>query len=111
MGARCVCRRSSNVIRHSPQLIPAEPRSIPARAYLTVHTVLVEVTFSALSLAEAALRCADAAPAWLTRCAHAADALVLALGTLLFVAYYGLVQPDPAFQREARLLARFLRPE
>ncbi|KAJ1461716.1 hypothetical protein M885DRAFT_506795 [Pelagophyceae sp. CCMP2097] len=84
---------ASNCVRHDGTKIPrtATPRS----AYLTVHTIAIELAYLGCNALESACRCTECGPPrWLSRAAHRYDVFVLTLGAVLWIAYYGLVHAE-----------------
>lgn len=87
----------SNLVRHTM----ISDCGLPKSAYLTVHTLLAELAYSAIGTCECLFRESLVAPPWLTAVAHAADAFLIALGILLFGAYYGLVHFERSYRTKA----------
>jgi hypothetical protein len=95
----------SNVARHSPSLLPPES-CIPRPVYLTVHTIALQLAHLTAAVAAAACEAAGiAAPAWLALAAYGPDALLLGLGLVVWLAYYGMVHFEPEFRGYARFTA------
>lgn len=92
-----VLSATSNLVRHTM----ISDCGLPKSAYLTVHTLLAQLAYSAIGTCECINRETLVAPPWLTAIAHAADAFLIALGILLFSAYYGLVHFERSYRTKA----------
>lgn len=84
----------SNIVRHDESLLPLTTPGIPKVAFLTVQTLFVEALYLGLSASEAWL----GGPEWLTVVCHSFDALVVALGAVLWLSYYALVHSEASFR-------------
>ena len=85
----------ANYVRHDRGKIPVAAGDAPKSAFLTVHTIAIEGAWLGLCVAECGLRVVvGAAPSRLTALAHSGDAFVVALGGVLWCAYYGLVHGE-----------------
>ena len=89
----------SNLVRHDERKIPATDGT-PKSAFLTVHTISVELAWGCVSLGECLVR--PWAPTWVTAVAHSGDAFVVSLGALLFGAYYCLVHSEIVEEASSR---------